>query len=128
MGENTPKYRDDLAYKALEKLCLDAGVRIVYQPVPDDCIDGEIWARSNGQGREITMPDTDCFDTVEMAGLILGHEMAHIITGVDSPDIVPERVRNEAICDLVGYYLYQMAEMIAGAQYEREIFGCDPTE
>lgn len=72
-----PEYRHDPVYMALERLCTDAGIRIAYQAVPDDSIDGEIWARSDRAGQSIMMPDRDNFDCYERAGLILGHEMAH---------------------------------------------------
>lgn len=98
----TPNYRHDSVYMTLERLCADAGIRIVYQAVPDDSIDGEIWARSDMECQSIMMPDQDCFDCDERAGLILGHEMAHIITGLGSPDYLPERIKNEAVCDLLG--------------------------
>ena len=115
----TLKYRHDSVYMALERLCTEAGIKIVYQTVPDDSIDGEIWARSDVTMQTIIMPDQDCFDCNERAGLILGHEMAHIITGLGSPDYQPERMKNEAICDLLGSQLYRLAEMIAVAEAEK---------
>ena len=118
-------YRDDATYKTLEKMCHDAGIKIVYQPVPDDSIDGEIWARADCDSCRIMMPDSDCFDSDERACLILGHEMAHILTGADSPDVLPERVKNEAICDLLGYHLYTLADMIAGHDAEQAAWGVE---
>ena len=117
----TPRYRHDPVYAVLERLCTEAGIRIVYKSIPDDSISGEIWARTDSQGQSIEMPDQDCFDCDEMASLILGHEMAHIITGLDTVDYLPERVRNEAVCDLLGSHLYSLAEMIAGAEVEAEV-------
>ena len=111
------KYRDDAIYKALEKIITDAGIKIVYTKVPDDPIDGAIWARTDIDS--IMMPDTEEFPDEETACLILGHEMGHILSGVDSPDHPSDRRRNEAICDLIGVYLYKLAEMQAGYEAEK---------
>lgn len=113
------KYRNDETYKALEKIITAAGVDIVYRKVPNDCIDGEIWARSDDGGMSIMMPDEDVFPNEETACLILGHEMGHILSGLDSPDYPSDRRRNEAVCDLIGVYLYKLAEMTAGTELER---------
>lgn len=72
---------------------------------------------------EIMMPETDEFHNDELACAILGHEMAHILTGLNSPDNVLDRRRNEAVCDLVGVYLAKLAELIAGWKIEKETFG-----
>lgn len=119
---STPSYRDDLVYRALEDLCIKAGVKIVYESVPNDSIDGKIWARAGCESMMIMMPDSDCFDSAERATLILGHELGHILTGVDSPDDVATRVRNEAICDLSGWLLHNLAEMIASEKLLQETF------
>lgn len=103
------EYRKNPVYQTLEKIINDAGVRIIYQNVPDDSIDGEIWARSDHDGMSIMMPDEDTFPDVETACLILGHEMGHILTGLDSPDEPVQRRINEATCDQVGAYLYNLA-------------------
>ena len=118
-----PLYREDLVYHALENLCNTAGVKVMYESVPDVSIDGEIWARADCEGRMIMMPDSDCFDSAARATLILGHEMGHILTGVDSTDDVAMRVRNEAICDLAGWLLHNLAEMIASEKLMKETFG-----
>ena len=112
------EYRNDVVYQTLERIIKAAGVSITYRRVHDDPIDGAIWARSDIDAMAIMMPDTDEFPDAVKAGLILGHEMGHIITGVDSPDDPSQRAINEHTCDLVGAYLYKLAEMTAG--YEAE--------
>ena len=108
------EYRNDPQYKALEKLCEMAGYNITYATVPDDSIDGEIWARSDRDSRTILMPiDETEFENGEQASRILGHEMAHIITGLDSPDEPELREHNERECDKLGEYLAQFAVHIA---------------
>lgn len=52
-------YRNYEVYKALEKIITSAGVEIIYQEVPDDSIDGEIWARADTNANAIMMPDND---------------------------------------------------------------------
>ena len=118
-------YRNDLVYMALEQIVINAGIKIEYLPIPDDCIYGEILARSNEQFRVIQMPDTDTFDSDEQAALVLGHEAAHILTSLDSPDYLPERIQNEDVCDYIGKVLYKLAEMTASTKIERETFGDD---
>ena len=71
------------------------------------------------------MPDTDTFDSDEQAVLVLGHEAAHILTSLDSPDYLPERIQNEDVCDYIGKVLYKLAEMTASTKIERETFGDD---
>lgn len=115
------EYRNYPVYAALERLIESAGVTITYQEVPDDSIDGAIWARSDPESKEIMMPDADdAFPDEDTACLILGHEMGHILTGVDSPDAPDERRMNEAICDQVGVYLFRLACMIAENEVERQ--------
>ena len=94
-------YRENNVYRIMEKLITSAGVEIIYQEVPNDHIDGAIWARSDIDSRMIMMPDKDVFGNDETACLILGHEMGHILANVDSPDVPAERRKNEAICDLI---------------------------
>ncbi len=115
-------YRDDGVYLALEQIIKSAGVSIVYTSVPDDCIDGAIWARSDSDARMIMMPDTDEFPDAETACVILGHEMGHILSGLDSPDESAERRKNEAVCDLIGYYLYKLADMTEAKQAESRFY------
>lgn len=118
------KYKEDLVYQELEKMILDAGVDIMYCPVPEDSIDGAIWARADREGMSIIMPDDDeAFPSEEKACLILGHEMGHILSDADSPDNPVERTKNEALCDLIGVYLYKLAEMRAGYKLEKKTFG-----
>ena len=114
-------YRDDATYKALENIIKNAGIKIMYGKVPPDSIDGEIWARSCPEAESILMPDTEEFDNPDRACLILGHEMGHILSDLDSPDDVSNRVKNEAICDLIGVYLTKLAEMSAGYAAELEL-------
>lgn len=116
-------YRDDATYKELERIIRAAGIKIEYKEIPDDTIDGEIWARGDGQDT-IEMPEADSFSSDEQACLTLGHEMGHFLSDLDSPDFpVEKRVCNEAICDLIGVVLYKLAEMTAGHKIEQEIFG-----
>lgn len=101
-------YRDGEVYKVLETIITNAGVKIIYEHVHDDPIDGAIWARADIDS--IMMPvEGDAFPDEETAMLILGHEMGHILTGNDSPDEPITRRRNEAECDLVGVYLTNLA-------------------
>lgn len=111
-------YREDPIYKALEKIIVSAGVKIEYRKVPDDGIDGAIWARSDSDAMKIIMPDTEEFPNTETACLILGHEMGHILTGLESPDDPIERRKNEAVCDLMGVYLTKLADMTFEKQQE----------
>jgi len=115
-------YKNYPVYIALKKLIESAGVRVVYQEVPDDHIDGAIWARTDINSQTIMMPDSDDFPDFDTACLILGHEMGHILTRVDSPDVPDERRMNEAICDQVGVYLYRLACMIAENDNSLESF------
>ena len=114
-------YRKDETYMALERIIEDAGVTITYRVVPDDSIDGPLWARANDQFMEIQMPeDGEAFPDSVTACLILGHEFSHILTGLDSPDGDPvKRVINEGTCDIVGALLYKLAEMTAEHEAER---------
>lgn len=112
-------YRNYEVYKALEKIITSAGVEIIYQEVPDDSIDWEIWARADCDARKIMMPDDESFPDDDTATLILGHEMGHIISGNESPDDPVDRKQNEAECDLIGVYLYKLAHMIAENEAEK---------
>ena len=116
-------WREDETYKELEQIVRSAGVRIEYAAVPDDSIDGPIWARSDDNLRAIMMPvEDDAFPDADTACLILGHEMGHLLTGLDSPDYPrAERRRNEAVCDLVGCTLHKLAQMIAEEKAEQEL-------
>ena len=113
-------YQTNEIYMILEELIKRTGVSIKYVKVPDDPIVGEIWARTDEQAMEIQMPDDpETFPDERKACLVLGHEMGHILTELNSPDNLVERLKNEAVCDLVGYYLYKLAEMIAGENAEK---------
>lgn len=117
-------YRTGLIYQMLEKIITDAGIRIIYQEVPADSIDGEIWARADYDNNTIMMPESpDSFPNEETACLILGHEMGHILSRLDSTDNPVERRKNEAICDIIGTYLYKLAELTAGEELERQLWG-----
>lgn len=109
----TANYRNDAVYSKLEKIVVNAGVKIYYKKVHDDTIDGAIWARSDSESRTILMPDTDVFPDEETACVILGHEMGHILTGLDSPDDPCQRRINEETCDLIGALLYKLAVLSA---------------
>ena len=111
-------YRDNSVYQELENIIEAAGVKITYTKVKDDSIDGAILARSDDEGMQIIMPDGDVFSNPDEACFILGHEMGHILTGLDSPDDVITRQRNESVCNLVGVYLTRLAEMTTGNKAE----------
>lgn len=104
-------YRDSEYYRMLEHLIEDAGVKIIYEEVPNDSIDGEILARADINGRSIMMPNNESLGD-EDAMLVLGHEMGHILTGTDSPDEPVSRLRNESECNLVGVLLTELAIMM----------------
>lgn len=112
-------YRNGMIYSTLEELINAAGVEVIYEKVPDDSIDGEIWARADADANMIMMPDADdAFPDEDTACLILGHEMGHILMNIDSPDEPCKRRMNEAICDQIGVYLYQLACRIVGKRLE----------
>lgn len=115
------EYRKDPIYMELESLINSAGVSVIYSSVHDDHIDGAIWARTDRDSMTILMPDSDEFPNTETACMILGHEMGHILSGKDSVDYPVERQISEATCDLIGAYLYRLAEMIAGDKLERSM-------
>lgn len=116
------EYREGIVYKTLEKIIKSAGVDIIYTEVPDDSIDGAIWARSDYFLNKIMMPNNgDAFPDEVTACCILGHEMGHIITKLDSSDIPDERMFNEAECDKIGVYLYRLAQMIADYEFEKKM-------
>lgn len=96
------------------------GVSVRYTTVLNDQLDGELWARSSGQNLAIEMPDSDCFEQQEQAILVLGHELAHLVSRIDSSDNPVESVKNEAACDLLGSYFYNLAEMIAAHKAEQQ--------
>ena len=110
---STPQYTSDLVYRALENLCDNAGIRVVYTHVPDDAIKGELWARANQQARLIEMPNDDCFESPIQAALVLGHELSHIVAEIDSVDDYALSPLHESMCDMLGSFLYKLAEMIA---------------
>lgn len=114
-------YRDNRHYMELENLIKMAGVKVIYDEVFDDHIDGEIWARADIDGLQIMMPDTEDFSDPETACLVLGHEMGHILSGLESSDFPSERRANEAICDLIGVCLTKLAELITGNKIEMEL-------
>ena len=114
----------DPVYKTLEGIAQDAGIRIQYQTVTDDRIDGEIWARADCNLNAIMMPaDESAFPDTETACLILGHEIGHILSTLESTDEPAERRKNEAICDLIGYYLFQLALRTYETKIENAIYG-----
>lgn len=101
-------YRQGQVYRTLEGIIENAGIKVEYGLVPDDAIDGAIWARADAD--RIMMPlNGDAFPDEETACVILGHEAGHILSRLDSVDAPAERRKNEAVCDLVGCYLYELA-------------------
>lgn len=116
------KYRNYQVYQTLERMVRAAGVDVIYQEVSDDRIDGEIWARSDIGGRMIMMPDSDdAFPEEDTACLILGHEMGHILSELDSPDDPATRRLNEATCDQIGVYLYRLAVLMSEKEMEDQL-------
>ena len=112
----------DIASRSLTGTSIqNAGVTIQYGKVHDDIIDGAILARSETDCQTILMPDNgDAFPDIETACRILGHEMGHIMTGLQSVDGNPVlREVNERTCDYIGALLYRLAEMTAGYEAER---------
>lgn len=124
------KYNKMPVYAILESLIKSAGVDIVYQEVPDDHIDGAIWARSDTEGfGAIMMPDSAAeFPSEEQACLTLGHEMGHILSGLNSPDDPELRTHNEAVCDLIGVYLWRLALRIYDNNLESRFSQSIPQE
>lgn len=106
-------YRDDVTYKTLERIIQDAGVIVRYEDVPDN-----IYARTRDS--LISMPREADMDAIT-ACIVLGHEMAHILTGLYTADDEPSHTINEATCDMIGSALYKLAEMITGADIERQM-------
>lgn len=106
-------YREDVVYMALEKIIKNAGVKIIYGEVHNDPIDGAIWARSDFDGKMILMPeDGEAFPDANTACKILGHEMGHLMTGLESVDGEPAlREINESTCDFIGALLFKLADM-----------------
>ena len=73
------------------------------------------------ESSSIMMPDNpEVFPDAETACLILGHEAGHVLSGLDSPDIPAFRRKNEAVCDLIGYYLYELALRTSEKRIEEE--------
>ena len=122
MNGQTPDYAEYPAYRELVALLGNAGITVSYGDVWADSIDGDIWARTDAESRHILMPAAaDSFTDSETATVILGHEAAHILLALDSPDAPADRCINEAQCDYVGGVLFKLAEMTAGARAEREL-------
>ena len=118
-----PEYTKDAVYKTLSEWIESAGVKIIYCSVPSDCIDGEIWARADRDSRCIMMPvENDAFPDSWAAACVLGHEMGHILTGLDRPDD-ERREHNEAVCDAVGVALAEFSGMRYERKCEKRLFG-----
>lgn len=111
------KYRDDDVYKMLEEIIVNAGVEIMYMNIP-----AEDAGRSDTEGLIIQMPDKDIFESEMQAALVLGHEMGHILIGDRKEYDLRDHVEIESTCDLIGAYLYKLAEMSAGTRLERSVF------
>ena len=111
-------WKENPIYKTLERIANNAGINITYQKVHNDIIDGEIWARADIDSQSIMMPENeDEFPDASKACLILGHEIGHILSGLDSPDDSTIREINENNCNLIGTCLLKLAEMT----YEKEM-------
>lgn len=106
-------YRDNECYQVLEELIKAAGVRIVYDDVPDDSYDGPLYAKTDGYNQIMMPSDPDKFPDDETAILVLGHEMGHIIIRNERTIYDPiAQMRAESECNLVGVYLTELALMI----------------
>lgn len=99
------RYTEHPAYIILENLVKSAGIKIEYvKDIPD-----YDYARSKDD--IIQMPFTDdAFESVDHACMVLGHEVGHILSGLETEDALELKVHNEAVCDLIGVYLYRLAE------------------
>lgn len=113
------EYRNNEIYIKLEQIIESAGVTIEYGIVPNDSIDGNIWARSDERAMKIIMPTEDVFSDEVTACRILGHEFAHILGRIPSVDYDPVRREvDERSCDAIGAYMVRLAEMIVGHEAE----------
>lgn len=116
------QYRNNEIYMKLEQIIESAVVTIEYGIVPDDSIDGNIWARSDERAMKIIMPTEDVFPDDLTACRILGHEFAHILARIPSVDGDPvRREMDERACDAIGAYMVGLAEMIVGHEMESVI-------
>lgn len=127
-------YRDNAIYKALEKILQNAGIKIDYADIP-----GDIYGGTHAEDLYIQMPeDPEAYQehSEEYAAMVLGHEAGHILsnpyikdpvtrTRVKNEVFITEneaiRVQNEALCDLIGVYLYTLADLTAAEDMEKEL-------
>lgn len=116
-----PKYARNAAFKALVKICENAGCNVEFT----DNISYGI-TEADPDMRVIQMPISYEYKSEENAGAMLGHELAHIL--VDE-FYVPDDKKNEYAklfpndlkendCDKIGVALYKLAELTA--EYEAE--------
>ena len=102
-------YRDDGVYKIMVLMATEAGMKVTYtDDMPED-----IHARQ--RDGNIQMPtDPEAFpDDGETASIILGHEIGHYISDLETDDRSEfAHFKNEAVCDLIGVYLLRLAEKI----------------
>lgn len=102
-------WKDDPSYQTLEHMATAAGIPVYYVPVPDKA-DGATWARTEAD--RILMPDSGAaFQDAERACLALGREMARILSAAATPSKTMSQSKTEALYELIGVYLYQLAKM-----------------
>ena len=129
-------YRENETYKALEKILQNAGVKIDYLDIPED-----IHGRTHAEDLYIQMPeDPEAYKehSDDYAALILGHEAGHILSNPYVCDPVKRTVwnnekyitedettlvNNEALADLIGVYLYRLADLTATKEAEQQLIG-----
>ena len=111
-------YRNDEVYQKLVEIAEAAGIKIEYTHLED------VWGRRRAEDTVIQMSDDgDYYPNELKTAMTLGHEIGHILTGNESTLDPIEEVRRECECDLVGYYLYRLAELMAGYEAERKLMG-----
>lgn len=114
-----PSFMEDEVNKVILRLCEDAGFKINFtDDIPED-----VWARRRDN---IIQLRTE-YNSVEEAGLILCHELAHCI--VDKTYAEREfcnRDNNKVLstfigsdCDRAGAVIYSLGELIAGHEVEK---------
>jgi len=100
------------------RLASEAGIRTEYLKSED--LPG-VWARS--AGKTIQMHDGEIYHDEEHACFVYGHEMAHILNGIETDYVEPiAGYRFEAECDMASSFYINLAIAI----YEEEMQNCCP--
>lgn len=120
-----PAYTKDTVYQELIKICESAGSKIIYTKINDK------FAGRTNKFDCIEMPGEYCFKSDETATKVLAHELGHCLCEnssatylkafenlIDAAKQYSEVDKfldqcEELICDLVGEFLYALAERIA---------------